>query len=135
MKWSRRVHGDSPLVLLERVFREDGEPAGYRHLTGVALLNDERRAAFDKLQNAFRFKDAKAALDRSDAPTDNFLKECKHLGLIEKLPGGGYRKISAANVDAAPEWAAAPIAIEWIKRCYKSLSLKRDTTLEPHKEP
>lgn len=123
MKWSRRVHGDSPLVQLERVFREDGEPAGYSHLTGADLLNPDRREALLKLPNEFRFKDAKAALNRSDDPTNKFLNECKQLGIIEKRAGGGYRKISAATVDAAPE--SAPVAIEWIKRCSKLFGFVR----------
>jgi hypothetical protein len=97
MKWSRRVHGDSPLVLLERVFDDEGEPAGYRHLTGDALLSDERRAAFGKLPVEFRFTDAKAALCRSDAPTDNFLKACIQLGLLAKIPSRRYRKLTPVS--------------------------------------
>jgi len=40
------VLGDSSLVLLERVYDEDGEPAGYRHLAGVDFLrqSSERRS-------------------------------------------------------------------------------------------
>ena len=131
MKWSRRMHGDSPLLQLERVFRDDGEPAGYQALTGVALLSPDRRAAFEKLPNNFRFKDAKAALKRSDAPTDNFLKECMQLGVIEKLPGG-YRKIPLASGDTTQEKRRDPM--ELIKRCYKWLPFKGDTTLSPPRE-
>jgi hypothetical protein len=105
MKWSRRVYGDSPLILLERVFDEDGNSAGYRHLTGAALLDSERRTAFEKLPAEFRFKDAKSTLNRSDAPTNNFLNECKHLGLIEKVGTHGYRKI-------APEGGSESLRVE-----------------------
>jgi hypothetical protein len=94
VKWSRRVHGDSPLVLVERVRDEDGEPAGYRHLTGANLLSPERREALEKLPREFSFKEAKAALDRSDDPTNKFLGECRQLGLVEKVARGHYRKLS-----------------------------------------
>lgn len=92
VKWSRRVHGDSPLVFLERVF-DEGEPAGYRHLTGAGLLSPERRAALEKLPSEFSFKEAKAALGRSDDPTNKFLAECRQLGLVEKRGRGLYRKV------------------------------------------
>lgn len=133
MKWSRRVHGDSPLVLLERVFDDDGEPAGYRPLTGAALLNEERRAALDKLPNEFRFKEAKAALGKSDAPTDNFLKECQQLGLVTKVPRAGYHKTTAPTTISAASRNNTDF-VEWVKRCYKSLSSKRDTTLPSDRE-
>lgn len=94
MKWSRRVHGDSPLFSLERVFDQDGEPAGYRHLAGADLLSPERRAALEKLPDEFSFKEAKTVLDRSADPTNKFLACCKHLGLVEKLGRGRHRKLS-----------------------------------------
>jgi hypothetical protein len=93
VKWSRRVHGDSPLFLLERVCDEDGEPAGYRLLTGAALLNAQRREALAKLAEEFSFKDAKRAYGRSDDPTNKFLKECKQLGLVVREKRGVYRKV------------------------------------------
>jgi hypothetical protein len=99
MKWSRRVYGDSPLVLLERVVDEDGEPAGYRHLTGAALLTEERRAAFDKLNQDFRFKDAQLALNRGGESTDNFLNECINLGVMVKIRKGHYRKVTPTSED------------------------------------
>jgi archaellum biogenesis ATPase FlaH len=104
MKWSRRVYGDSPLVLLERVFDDDGEPAGYRQATGINLLSPERRAAFEKLSAEFRYTDAKQALNRGAASTVNFLTECVQLGIavpVEK----GYRK--TATTDEAGSWVVS----------------------------
>jgi hypothetical protein len=93
VKWSRRICGDSPVVLLDRVRGEDGEPAGYRQLMGEALLNPERRFALGKLPSEFSFKEAKAALDRSDDPTNKFLGQCRQLGVVEKVGRGHYRKL------------------------------------------
>ncbi len=100
VKWSRRVHGDSPLLLVERVCDREGEPAGYRQMTGVLLLSPERRAALERLPPEFSFKDAKAALARSDDPTNKFLAECRQLGLVKKVAKGVYRRVSP---DAASE--------------------------------
>ncbi|HEX5423273.1 MAG TPA: AAA family ATPase [Candidatus Acidoferrales bacterium] len=93
VKWNRRVFGDSPLVLLERVFDDDGEtPLGYRQLSGAEFLNDERRKAFEKLGDSFTFTEAMAALGKTNNPTTQFLKQCRTLGLIEK-DGREYRKV------------------------------------------
>jgi hypothetical protein len=109
VKWSRRICGDSPLVLLERVRGEDGEPAGYRQLTGEALLSPERRSALEKLPAEFSFKEAKAALDRSDDPSNKFLAACRQLGVVEKLGRGRYRKLRPdASVLAAAIERVAP---------------------------
>jgi hypothetical protein len=94
VKWSRRVYGDSPLFLLERIFDKDGEPAGYRHLTGAGWLSVERQAALAKLADEFSFKQAKEALGRSDDPTNKFLRECSQLGLVEKVARGRYKKLA-----------------------------------------
>ncbi len=49
MKWSRRVHRDAPVLSLERVFGENDQPAGYKRLTGFALLRPEKRAVYERL--------------------------------------------------------------------------------------
>jgi hypothetical protein len=102
LKWSRRVRGDSPVVLVERIFDGDGEPAGYRHLTGTGLLSPEKRLAFERLPLEFSTGDAKATrqacgLGEGNDPTNKFLAECKQLGLIEKLERGRWRKLAVQN--------------------------------------
>jgi len=99
LKWSRRVHGDSPLVLLERVFDGIGEPAGYRPLVGAAMLNPKHRDALAKLPDPpieFSFGEAKAALGEADNRTGEFLKACKQHGVVEKPGRGRYRKLTPA---------------------------------------
>jgi hypothetical protein len=104
-KWSRRVRGDSPLYLLERVF-EDGEPVGYRPLTGRDFLNPEHRKALDKLPNYahWGFKEARQALGDAtslDSPalpapanrTNEFLHKCMHCQVIKKQAKNCYRKL------------------------------------------
>lgn len=93
MKWSRRVYGDSPLMAVERVLDEAEDPLGYRQLTGVEHLSLERKEALNKLLPDFSTKEAKAALNRSDDPTNKFLQECKNLGLVEKVSKGQWRKL------------------------------------------
>jgi hypothetical protein len=96
VKWSRRVHGDSPLTLLERVFDEEGEPIGYRSLTGADFLSNDQKTALEKLPFApteFTFKDAMLALGRANDPTNKFLAKCKAHGLVRKVRKGRYQRI------------------------------------------
>jgi hypothetical protein len=109
-KWSRRVRGDSPLYLLERVF-EDGEPVGYRPLTGRDFLNPEQRKALDNLPNyaEWGFKEARQALGEAtsiDNPampapanrTNEFLHKCIHCQVIKKAAKNCYRKVQKGGV-------------------------------------
>jgi len=96
LKWSRRVHGDSPLVLLDRVFDGDGDPMGYQHLMGVALLGPDQQQAYAKLPNPpteFTFQDAKRALVQGDNRTGEFLSKGRQVGVIEKLGKNRYRRV------------------------------------------
>jgi len=100
LKWSVRVRGDSPVVSLERVFDEDGEPAGYRHLAGAALLDEEKRAVLGRLPGEFSTADVKAArrdqhLGDGNDPTNKFLAECKQLRIIARLARGHWRKVAS----------------------------------------
>lgn len=100
VKWTRRVHGDSPIVLLERLFDDDGEPAGYKHLNGAGLLSPQKRAAFDRLPQEFCTTDAKDArracgLGDGNDPTNKFLAECRQLRIIERYERGRWRKVGA----------------------------------------
>jgi hypothetical protein len=101
-KWSRRVHGDSPLLQLERVYDEEGEPAGYRPLSGADFLSGDQQAALASLPNPpseFSFKQAKHVLGKPDNRTGEFLAKCKQLGLVESLGRNRHRKrVSATSV-------------------------------------
>ncbi|MFI5094765.1 MAG: AAA family ATPase [Candidatus Acidiferrales bacterium] len=97
VKWSRRVYGDSPLVQLERIYDEYGEPAGYRQLTGADFLNSRQRDALAKLPDPpteFSFKEARKTLGEGDNRTGEFLAKCKQLELIEKPGKNRYRKLA-----------------------------------------
>jgi AAA domain len=109
-KWSRRVRGDSPLYLLERVF-EEGEPVGYRPLTGRDFLNPEQQRALDRLpdRGEWGFREARQALGEATsvdthampAPanrTGELLQRCIHHQVIEKLSKNRYRKVQKPGV-------------------------------------
>jgi hypothetical protein len=92
MKSNTRVEGDYGPLFVARDFDPDGEPIGYRLLTGAELLpNDDYRKTFAALPAEFRFTDAKRVLGKSDSSTDNFLHRCIELRLIVK-EAGRYRK-------------------------------------------
>ena len=70
---------------LAREYDTEGEPRGYRLLTGIDELNDHYRDALKALGQRFRFKDAQYALGgKSASNTAEFLKQCQALGCVRK---------------------------------------------------
>jgi len=93
-----RVRGEIPAVYLSRHCDEEGEPLGYGVVSGTSLLFDkDRREAFAKLPQTFRFKDARQTFGKGDQATADFLKKCIGLGLIRKLGKDGYEKLEVAE--------------------------------------
>jgi hypothetical protein len=79
-------------IRLGREYDGNGDPVGYRVLTGVNLLSVEQQSAFGALPAQFTFTQAKTALTtKSDSKTDNFLKACVSAGLIRKEENGGKK--------------------------------------------
>jgi AAA domain-containing protein len=94
MRGFGRVRGEIPTTYLARVSDEDGDPLGYRRLTGVALLfNGDQEAAFAKLPDSFRFKEGQKVYGKAGQPTTDFLNKCIAAGIVRKLPNRqGYEK-------------------------------------------
>jgi hypothetical protein len=87
-----RLVGPIGTLDLARVMSDDGIPMGYRQLTGIENLRLEDRAAFEKLQDRFRFKDVDAALGGTSASNARRLvAKCQSLGLTRK-DSSGYIK-------------------------------------------
>jgi AAA domain len=94
-----RIRGEIGPFFLARDHDENGDPAGYRQLTGPELLfNDEQQKALTALHPQFTFKEAKAAYGRSDQPTRNWLVRSSELGLVRQQGRGSYEKIVADGV-------------------------------------
>jgi hypothetical protein len=78
---------------LERIHDDNGEPQGYRRLTGIDNLNARYNQAYGQLPSRFRFRDAHAALGgTSDSSTSEFLKQCVTLNVLRK-EGTAYTKV------------------------------------------
>ena len=94
MRGFGRVRGEIPTTYLARVSDEDGDPLGYRRLTGAALLfNGDQEAAFAKLPESFRFKEGQRVYGKGAQPTIDFLNKCIAAGIVRKLPKReGYEK-------------------------------------------
>jgi AAA domain-containing protein len=89
-----RVRGELGPLYLARVPDENGDPLGYRLLTGhELLLNDEQERAFKVLPVQFAFKDAKSAYGRADQPTRNWLLRSIDLGILTQSGRGMYVKL------------------------------------------
>jgi hypothetical protein len=94
MRGFGRVKGEIPLSYLSRHQDANGDPLGYGVITGAYLLfNPEREAAFIKLPQKFRFKDAQQAYGKGSQATTDFLNKCVGLGLIRKVGKLGYEKV------------------------------------------
>jgi hypothetical protein len=93
-----RVRGELPKLYLARVFDDEGDPMGYRVVADEEFLSPEYREAFRKLPDAFRNRDAKAALGKGDQSTSIFLKRLVAQGLLIK-DGPLYRKRPSTGVN------------------------------------
>jgi RecA/RadA recombinase len=98
-----RVLGEVGPYLIRRIRDEDGEPTGYERFEAVASLiaNAEQEAAFERLPDAFAFKDARITLDKAPELTNAFLHKIIRLGLAEKVARGKYQKTALFRQDMA----------------------------------
>ena len=97
VKGFARLRGEFGPMYLARAFDEDGEPLGYRRMEGAELLfNSDQEAAFTKLPDLFRFKEAQHIYGKGAQPTSDFLKKCASLGILRK-GGPGYEKAEPAE--------------------------------------
>jgi hypothetical protein len=89
-----RVRGEIPISYISRVFDSAGKPLGYEKLTGEELLfNAEQETCYRELPDFFRFTQARRIYGKASQPTDNFLKKCMAIGILQKT-NDGYEKIS-----------------------------------------
>jgi hypothetical protein len=89
-----RVRGEIPTWYLARVLDANGEPLGYRKITGFDLLgNPGQEIAFEALPKRFAFKDAKREYCAGDQATSDFLKKCIAIGILTKVSRGVYEKV------------------------------------------
>lgn len=114
-----KMKGENGALFLERVCNSDGEPIGYRRMTGVELLeNKDQEAVFNKLPDQFRFKEAMSAYGRSDDPTRKWLLKCMGIGIIEQPGHGLYRKVETGREDRERrEPASSPAPFEPTMPC------------------
>jgi len=99
----QRVRGEIPLVCVARVIDEDGEPLGYRRVTGSGLLPADQRRAYNKLSDSSQFKEAMQVYGKGDQATMDFLKKCISLGLLNHAYRGPYVKVSTEEESPGPD--------------------------------
>lgn len=97
-----RLRGEFGPLYLARDFDEEGNPLGYRRMTGLELLyNPEQQLAYQRLPNRFAPKDAKAIYGRADQATQDFLQKCVRVGILRKLAKGFYEKVAIGGASGA----------------------------------
>jgi hypothetical protein len=99
MRGFERVNGEIPPILISRELDTDGAPMGYKRASGPELLrNLGHRVAYKDLPKRFRYTDAKDILGKGHSTTANFLTACESAGLIRKIAGGGYEKLTVETL-------------------------------------
>jgi hypothetical protein len=99
LRWHRRVSGEAGPMYLERVCNDEGREVGYQRITGVKLLhNPAQEAAYERLPERFRFKDAKQVYGATDDPTRKWLIKCENLGLVQRVGHGEYRQLRPVTI-------------------------------------
>lgn len=89
-----RLRGNIGPIHIERVVDDDGEPLGYRMMSGADLLsNPAQQKTFHDLPESFSFKEAKRAYGRADQSTTDFLRKCTAIGIL-RHEGRTYRKVN-----------------------------------------
>ncbi len=82
---------------IERVHDENGDPRGYRLLTGINHIQPDWRDVFEDLGDQFRYTDVRQRLGNDDRTT-RFLYTFRQAGCLEKLPAKqGYRKTDVGS--------------------------------------
>jgi hypothetical protein len=102
VKGFARLRGEFGPLYLARNFDEEGNPLGYRPMTGLELLyNLGQQSAFQRLPDRFAFKEAKAIYERADEATKGFLQKCIRVGILRKPAKGLYEKVGIGGASGA----------------------------------
>ncbi len=87
-----KLRGEFGPQYVERVF-ENGEPIGYRRLSGDSLLrNSDHESLFRRLPAQFSHSEAEAITGKKGGALSNFLKKCIGAGVLTKQDGI-YQKV------------------------------------------
>jgi AAA domain len=93
LRGQRRLFGEFGPIYVSRCFDEEGEPIGYKNISGVELLPADQQRIYDQLPPVFTFSEAQHIYGKKSASSaDNFLKKCVRLEIVRKLPKG-YEKV------------------------------------------
>ena len=92
------MFGEYGPVYVARCFDEEGEPIGYRKISGAELLPADQQRIYDS-RRTFTFTEAERAYGHKGQPTQNFLKKCMRLEIVRKL-SRGYEKVNAGSESA-----------------------------------
>jgi len=93
LRGNRRVFGEWGPIHLARCFDDEGEPVGYRRISGSELLPPDQQRIYDSLSPTFTFTEAEQIYGHKGQPTSNFLKKCERLEIVQRLPKG-YAKVN-----------------------------------------
>lgn len=102
-----RLRGEIPTMFFTRDRDEDGDPIGYRRLTGRDALAPDIQALHDKLPNLFQRKELVQAYGKSDGAGSKALGKLLAAGVVRKAERGLYRKVSCGGKAGESEYQEA----------------------------
>lgn len=97
MRWVERSRGQSAPLYLSRELDEQGEPLGYRAMTGPDLLfNEAMKQAWELLprDREFTFTEAKQFYGHAAPATKNWLEKCKQVGCVRQVAKGAPYRVT-----------------------------------------
>jgi hypothetical protein len=101
------------------VNRQKVSPRGHAHTSAESLntspiavvtgaINSQQEAAFNRLPQEFTFGEAQSIYGRTPNPTNQWLKKCEGVGLVQKVTRGKYRKVVASTPSQVSTPGAEP---------------------------
>jgi AAA domain len=85
LKGHYKLRGPFGPIQIARVYDDEGEPIGYRKLTGVGLLPSEQRDVFGKLPDEFKFSQAVKASGKGPKTVAEWLRGWRSAGVVTKF--------------------------------------------------
>jgi hypothetical protein len=100
VKGHYKLRGPFGPIQIARVYDDEGDPIGYRKLTGVGLLPSEQRDVFAELPDEFKFSQAVKASSKGPKTVAEWLRGWQSAGVVKKF--GEEKSKKARYVKAKP---------------------------------
>jgi hypothetical protein len=98
VKGHYKLRGPFGPIQIARVYDDEGEPIGYRKLTGVGLLPAEQRDVYAELPEEFKFNQAVKASGKGPKTVAEWLRAWQSAGVVKKFGEAKSKKARYVKV-------------------------------------